>query len=454
MGDAGAETAVRREEPFIGFSFQVKGILPVLGLGLVLRLLLAALPGFEIDLGTFRAWSFQLAENNPWNFYESDFFTDYAPGYMYVLLLIGKLHNVFSFTTEQYDYVLKLPAIAADLGSAYLLYRLLETQRAEVRLSAALLYLLFPAALLIGPVWGQVDSLLAFFVLLSVYFIARDRPVAGAVAFTIGFLAKPQAIAALPFLAFWIIREHPPQMVDVRPGLRLPLPPKLWYQITGISLAVLVLVIFPFFTYQPWELIGQLYRATDVENYRVNSFWAYNFYTIFGLFDGGFKPDTSAGATSVLGLETRYWGLLLFVFSLAAVIFSLRKARGTGALALGTALCMLAFYMFVTRMHERYVFAFFLPFLAACVLLNTRVLWAAFIALAFVHFANLYHVYIYYNPNDLKVDWFYNWLASSDFLGTGLETIQVLSAAFFAGLIVLVVAAYDMGRRKLRAGGT
>ena len=99
----------------------------------------------------------------------------------------------------------------------------------DLRLGAAALYLLFPAALLIGPVWGQVDSLLAFLVLLSIYFISRDRPVWGFVAFTIGFLVKPQGIAALPFLVFWVVRHYPP---------------RVWVRICGASaLAGLALIL-------------------------------------------------------------------------------------------------------------------------------------------------------------------------------------------------------------------
>ena len=89
-----------REPAFLHFALKVKGIAFVLVMGLVLRLILATLPGFTVDLGTFQGWANQLALRGPWNFYESDFFTDYAPGYMYVLLLIGKLHQWFNFSQD------------------------------------------------------------------------------------------------------------------------------------------------------------------------------------------------------------------------------------------------------------------------------------------------------------------------------------------------------------------
>ncbi len=441
------------EEPLAEFSFRINAIAGLLAVALVLRLLLAFLPGFDVDIGVFRFWSIQLAEKGPWHFYDEDFFTDYAPGYMYVLLLIGKLREWFDLTDGQVEYVLKLPSIAADLASAYLLYRLLDTRRLEVRLGAAALYLLFPAALLIGAVWGQVDSMLAFFLLLSVYYIGKDRPVAGAVAFTVGFLVKPQAIAALPFLALWIMRHRPPEWREVVAGIKLPVPPDVWWKCAGAGVAVLLVLIFPFFTYKPWELVSQLYDATNVENYRTNSFWAYNFWNLGGLFDWGFKPDVAGikpGEGEWMGLSHRLWGGIMFATSTTLLLFATRRSEGTGMLALGAALSVLAFYLFLTRMHERYVFAFFLPFLAACVLLQSRLLWASFVGLGLVHFFNLYHVYVYYNPNDLRVEGFYKWFEKTDFLGTGFETVQVLSIIMVASFPLLLAAAYVLSARSER----
>ncbi len=411
---------------------------PILGAilfsGLVLRLALAAIPGFDGDIGTFQSWSNTLANDGPWNFYDPDFFTDYAPGYMYVLWTLGWLNKALHFSNGTFEYLLKLPAIAADLASAYLLYRVLEGLRPAARLAASALYLMLPASLLIGPIWGQVDSILALFLLLSVYFIGRERPLPGALAFTVGFLVKPQAIAALPFLAFWIMRRHPPVV---------------WLKITGASLLLAVILVTPFFTYEPWRLVSELYDATNVENYRVNSFWAYNFWMIDG-FQDGFKPDSQA----FLGISHRIWGMVLFATTVFASIIAMRKSQGVGALALGTALGMLAFYVFLTRMHERYLFAFFLPCLAACVLLQSRILWAAFAGLCALHFLNLYHVYDYYtkffyeNQTNLHVGWFYDWFADSDMLSTGFETVQVLSVLTFLTVPLLVGASFVIGARR------
>ncbi len=433
--EAGGNAAGKNSS--LGFSFALEGIWIVLAAGLVLRLILAFFPGFDVDIDLFRYWSTQLADRGPWHFYDQDFFTDYAPGYMYVLLFFGKLDQLFGFSSGTWEYILKLPSIVADLASAYMIWRLLEGKKPEIRLGAAALYLLLWPVLLIGPIWGQVDSVLAFFLLLSVFYISEDRPVAGAVAFTVGFMVKPQAVAALPFLALWIMRRYPI---------------KDWWKPALAGLAVVAVLITPFFLLEPWKFIDHMRNSTEV--YKVNSFWAYNFWNMFGVFDSGFRPDVSGiepGEGDTFGLNNRVWGVLMFAASVLAIIVALRKTEGRGWLAFGTGLSVLAFYVFMTRMHERYAFPAFALLLVACVLIEGRLAWRIALwtlcgVLAIVHFFNLYHVYMYYNPNSLKWNWAYDQFADSNFLGTGYETLQLLSAVLVAGFVALLAFAFVHAR--------
>src|SRR5574341_899347 len=150
------ETAAR-EGASLDFSFVISGVWPLLLAGFILRIILAAIHGtaFTIDTGTFEAWSIRLADGGPWNFYAKDYFSDYAPGYLYVLLFVGKLNTVFEFSKHEFQFIFKLPSIFADVGIAYLIYAFLERQPGKVRLGAAAIYLFFPPALLNGAIWGQ-----------------------------------------------------------------------------------------------------------------------------------------------------------------------------------------------------------------------------------------------------------------------------------------------------------
>lgn len=428
--DAADTTA--REERSLDFSFVVSGIWLLLLIGFIIRVIIGAIPGtgFDIDTGTFTAWSARLADQHPWNFYAPDYFSDYAPGYLYVLWLFGELNAQVHFGPDTFEFILKLPSIFADIGIACVLYLFLEKEKPAVRLGAAAVYLLFPPALLMGAVWGQVDSLSVFFLMLSVYWIARDKPVEGAAAYVVGFVIKPQIIAALPFLAFWILRRNPLDLskpaTEAIPGILL--------KTMAAGFGVLLLLIFPFFPAFPWDFIGHLRDSADVENYRVGSFWAYNFWGMWGFF----KPDN----TEYLGLTYQVWGLGLFTVSILAILYSLRNAEEDRALALGTALCLLAFYIFLTRMHERYMFPFFVPFLAACVLYRSSLLWTVFAVLALTQFLNLYQVYGYYQPNELRIQDVYQYFEKAEVFGTGWQLSRILSLITFIAFPVTLLWAY------------
>lgn len=427
----------------ITFSIRASAIGVVLAVGLVVRLIAAALPGFGIDLGTFQAWSIQLADQGPWNFYTPEPFPDWAPGYLYVLWLIGGLDSVFGFDGDQFWYVLKLPSIAADLASAYLLYRILEGQRPAVRAWAAALYLLHPLVLLIGPVWGQVDSFLAFFLLLTVYYLARGRTAVAAVVYTVGFLVKPQAVAALPVFAFWGLRDEIRQVLPALPEAAEPLRRAIAFgrnlaaRVWPIALAVVVaafLMVFPFFPSNPFGIFEQLIDATKL--YRYNSFYAYNFW---GLFTGWLQSD----GLTFLGIAYLWWGRLLFAAASLGIIWTFRDAKGPGLLALGTALSVLAFYLFMTRMHERYLFPSVLLLLTAAVALNARSLWAALGVLSVVQFFNVYYAYINFTEgNYLKVGWLFSWID---------DRVFFFSLVTFVAFLLMLASSYLLASRSRAA---
>ncbi len=415
----------------------------ILAVGLLVQLIAAFLPGFAVDLGTFQFWGVQIAEHGPWNFYTPEPFPDWAPGYLYVLWFFGELDSVFHFSGHLFWYLLKTPSIAADLASAYLLYRILEGQKDGIRLGAAALYLLHPVVLLVGPVWGQVDSILAFFLLLIVYSLARERILMAAVVFTVGFLIKPQAVAALPVFVFWGLRSEVrqvlPTLPDTADGLSRAiafgrgLAARVW-PVVAASLAAAFLMVLPFFPSNPLGIFDQLKDASEL--YPYNSFYAYNFW---GLTDW-LKPDD----LTFWGLAYRLWGIILYAAASLSIIWTFRDAKGPGLLALATALSVLAFYLFMTRMHERYLFPSLLLLLTAAAALKSRPLWAVFGVLSLVQFFNVYYAYINFTEdNYLRVGWLFDWIDSRVFL---------FSLLAFLSFPILMVTGRFLAMREERAG--
>ncbi|MCH8814153.1 MAG: DUF2029 domain-containing protein [Chloroflexi bacterium] len=344
----------------------------VLLAGLLIRLGAALLEGHGADLFVFTGWARDLGANGPWDFYDSEFVADYFPGYLYILMVIGLADRLFTFSPDEFDYALKMPSVIADVVAAYVLYRLLDDRTQWVRTTAAAVYLALPTVLFIGAVWGQADSLLALGLLLCVFYMSRGRPLVAAAVYVVTFLVKPQAIAALPILAFWGLREHPR---------------RVWLQASVTALVTMLVLILPFFPTSPWDIFDQLNKATDL--YAFNSSFAFNFWGMWGWFRG---DDITH-----LGIEWRVWGIAITVLANVAIIYFLSNRREVGMLALGVALSVLAFDLFLTRVHERYLFPAFLPLLAACFLLNSRVLTVGFVVLSICQFFSLY--YSFYHPN-------------------------------------------------------
>jgi hypothetical protein len=216
-----------------------------------------------------------------------------------------------------------------------------------------------------------------------------------------------------------------------------------------------IALAWPFFpSLLPWrplhELANHLQDAAD--KYPYNAVFADNLWTVFPDFAG--RCDVQSCRDPItgrvqqgdeyLGLTTRTWGLGLYLLSSAAVIAILRRTRSTAFLALGTSLCALAFFVFMTRMHERYLFPYFLPALVACSLLRSAALWRAFAVLATVHLLNLYDVYVRFG--DLRIASVADWLASRDLWRTGLATSQALAIVVCTTFGALLVETRRLAR--------
>ena len=128
------------------------------GVALLVRLLVAPHTGFCGDLAVYRSWATRLDDVGLHDFYARGQFADYPPGYLYVLWLIGKLSATPGYL------LLKLPAIVADLGLAWIAgtfaARLAPQpikERWPVRALVAAAVLFNPAVIALSAVWGQVD---------------------------------------------------------------------------------------------------------------------------------------------------------------------------------------------------------------------------------------------------------------------------------------------------------
>jgi len=95
-------------------------------------------------------------------------------------------------------FILKLPHLAFDLASAFLLLALLR-KRTRGTVIAFAFWMFNPIGLYISYLYGRYDVVAAFFVLLSLYFFKRVRPFSSLAALTLALLSRVIDALLAPF---------------------------------------------------------------------------------------------------------------------------------------------------------------------------------------------------------------------------------------------------------------
>ena len=87
--------------------------------------------GYDVDMNCFLAWADMVFQNGVGHFYSLDAFTDYPPGYMYVLYVIGGLRSGFGIEQGSDLSILmtKVPAILCDIGGSSVSWRSFTSRR-------------------------------------------------------------------------------------------------------------------------------------------------------------------------------------------------------------------------------------------------------------------------------------------------------------------------------------
>ena len=168
-----------------------------------LRLLVLDWEGHNGDVRVTAGWAERMAEVGPLRFYEGS--GSIYPALLYPLWGIGALLD-----GEALNLAIKGLSIPFDVGIGILLFWSVRWRTGnDLALLIAGLYLLNPAVILAGPVWGQVDSAGTLpFLGSMVALAARRHGWAGALA-VVATLVKPQfGLAVLPVLVVAALRAR------------------------------------------------------------------------------------------------------------------------------------------------------------------------------------------------------------------------------------------------------
>ena len=321
------------------------------GLAVAIRLIAALVfEGYSTDIGCFKGWSIAAFEKGPANFYTSDMFADYPPGYIYVLWLLGLIRQIFSIdaATPLFTLIIKLPSIAAEVFTAVLVFKTARKQMGKTFALLCSAFVLFnPAFFFNSSVWGQVDAVFTLFAVLFIYYLKKDNPWLGAMFFAIALLIKPQAIMLLPVVGLYYLFALFKKGRVKRGLLGL-------FGGLAIGAAVFVLGVLPFTGSQPLFWILEKYKGT-VDFYQYATVNAYN---LFALTGGNWKPYDS----SLWYLSYQTWGIIFIVMICVLVVFLQWRSRERERLFDLAGFLIVSVFMLAHAMHDRYI-------LPACLLL-------------------------------------------------------------------------------------
>ncbi len=408
---------------------QWTNLILLFGAALLLKLILAAYyEGHGTDMNCFSVWSDMIFKDGFWNFYHSDAFTDYPPGYMALLWGVGAVRSLFNLdiATGIGRCVIKLIPILFDLGAGVLLYEMAKRKFSEgSSLLLSVTYVLNPVVVLDSSAWGQVDGAFTFFILLVCYLCMEEKRIPAYFAFAAGVLIKPQMLMFAPIL-IWTIAEQV-FMKDFNKQ-------KMLRDLIGGLSAIAAMVVFtlPFGI----DKVFTQYVNT-LGSYPYCTINAYNFWAMLGQ---NWKPQSN----TLLGISASSWGMLVILISVALsgfLFFRLKEDKSRYFISMAVLLANM--FIFSVRMHERYLFPAIVLMLAAFLVKPTKELFFTYVGFTVVHFLNVGHVlYAYIEENG-------NTAPNGSLVGI----TAFLTILLFAYLIYAAFSQSSLGDLKETSGG-
>ncbi len=359
-----------------GFSFG-----KLLLLALVIRLVLAPL-AFHSDLITNTIWGIYAKEFGLRGYYDWLNFGNYAkPEYPPVSTLLflsirWLWQGIFNFLwfinvnipvfpsnlVTWFDnfgnlFLLKLPGLFGDIGIGYLIYKFTKSKLFTS------FYIFNPAVIYLSSVWGQTEAFVGFFGLLGLIIIMQKKYLKSTLSVFVSFMTKATMLPALPVLGVLALKNK------IQPA-----------QIIKVVVALLILL----FT------VGYLFTDHAYISWLVNSYISK---FIVGPYNLGYLNLNAFNFWGLLlGFErisVQPYTLLAWVIFLPFLSFILYKLYRGGNVFFACLLVFFASFLFLPKMHERYmypVFVFF-PF----VLHKFPKLKNIFFVLSLIFAINLYH---------------------------------------------------------------
>ena len=341
---------------------------------------------FESDMWCWIHWSIYIADHSLGSAYSGP--TNYPPLFQYILWAFAKIQGSHEAIISNM-YVMKAFILLFDFAGAWLVAGL--AGKPERRGLYFLVLILNPVFLYNTLLWGQVDAVHSFFLLLGVVASVRGKILPAGVLFLLAINFKLQSVIYLPVIGLFLLPELVKKKRLAETGMAI------------LSLAILqFLIILPFFLNgELHKLLGVVFGAVDY--YPVLSANAYNIWYWIVPGDAYAIEDTLL----VAGMPAKSWGLAMFFassFFLLFPVFIILLKHWYRSAPLPTsekwmdiglitgALVTMNMFFFATQMHERYSH---IAMLFTCAYAFRHSKWVILVLFFTAYFLNMEAVYQY-----------------------------------------------------------
>lgn len=351
------------------------------------------------DLNNHVDWGIRFWQYGPGDFYDQNVWSfswpNQPPGTIIIFAFIRKLFetifnffwwinvnipifpsNIMLFFEERlYQALLKLPAILADLGIAYLIFAFFK-KREEVKfgLFGANLFLWNPVIWYNSSIWGQTDATVNFFGVLAMLFLLEKRLIFSFLSIFMSLFIKASLIILVPIILVIAWKQKYSS--------------NAWIKAIVLPLVIIAILTFPFSRGEPFSWLFELYKD-KIFGWQLHLITAnaFNFWSaLTGIHEQ--KDNLLFGP-----LSFNVWGYILFGTILMPLFLKLAKNWNYINVLWIATLTTFASFVFLTGMHERYLYPFF-PLMTLVVAWERRWL-SVFVVLSGIHLLNLYNFWWY-----------------------------------------------------------
>ena len=269
--------------------------------------------------------------------------------------------------------MVKLPSILADFGIGYLIYKYFKNLKKEalgIKLFA--LWIFNPVVWYNSAVWGQTDGLVNLLALVAVICLIKKKLPEFSIFITLSMLFKGSLGIFMPVLFFYALLQRY-RLIE-------------WIKSIIYSLITIVLISIWFHPQiDLFKWLFDLYTKRFIPG--EIGFLTANAFNVWWLVDSGKVYDS----TLYFGLPARNLGILVTLLGNLGMMYWLYKKHNEKRFFASLVLVSLLSFLFMTRIHERYLYPFF-P-ISTLLLGITPSYWRIYALFSLIHLLNLYNLF-------------------------------------------------------------